>query len=271
MGEPSRIGLIGCVIGIAACLGEDPAIVPPERRSSTEDGGLGAVSDASADRTESTQTCVALPEGARAWWTGDSVLDDRTGAYPLTVSTPSYAPSHVGDGFRVTSFETSPLTANTTAFGGLPGLTVEAWIKVEALIGGLARIADYNSSTNGSDDGWSLRLDGGKASFAVSGTGGGSITSGPTLPLGVFRHVAGVFTSGAVRIFVDGNKEGDRPIAATATGAGMATSKVRLGSSADTARDRFGGVIDELAIYGRALSDAEIKGIFDAGPRGKCK
>jgi hypothetical protein len=49
------------------------------------------------------------------------------------------------------------------------------------------------------------------------------------------------------------------------------STRLRIGAYLNCCANRFDGLIDEVAIFDRALSAPEIQAIFDAGSAGKCK
>src|SRR5262249_49160715 len=82
-----------------------------------------------------------------------------------------------------------------------------------------------------------------------------------------FHHVALTYDGTTVKFFVDGVLESSEPL----TGAVRDTSFPvligrRSGSGFDGHGDDLNGLVDELAVYNRALSDAEVQPIA-TGPR----
>ena len=76
------------------------------------------------------------------------------------------------------------------------------------------------------------------------------------LDAGVFHHVAGTYDGRVMRLYLDGVQVGRLAVSGK-VGRG---SDVELSSSSET----LNGLLDEVGIYDRALSAAEIQGIFDA-------
>ena len=79
-----------------------------------------------------------------------------------------------------------------------------------------------------------------------------------------FHLVAGTLDGQDLKIYVDGVLEGS--IAFTGTPAGN-TRDVLIGKHFTLGRF-FGGLVDEVEIYDRALTDTEIQAIFKAGKKG---
>jgi len=95
---------------------------------------------------------------------------------------------------------------------------------------------------------------------------GGAIF-GPALQTGRWYHVAVTNTGTKVKLYLDGKlvASGDLPIN---TPGG---TKLFMGSLPDEPAKRLDGLVDEVEIYNRALTAAEIRAIYQAGSKAKCK
>jgi len=79
-----------------------------------------------------------------------------------------------------------------------------------------------------------------------------------------WSHVAGVFNSGHVRIYLNGRLEAEKHIdfprlGGSATGPPFTVGWVKVG----TGKYFFEGALDEVMLYNRALSDGEIKQLYN--------
>ena len=139
--------------------------------------------------------------------------------------------------------------------------SVAAWFRV----GGGGR--DWPAIVAKGDGAWRLHVE--------ARTGRLSFGTFPAQPLDLFSHTRatdgrwhlGVAVyepsdGGVKKLFIDGRLEAtqeiDQPIAAT-------DAHVFIGENADRLGREFFGLIDEVAIFRRALSEAEVKAMFDAG------
>jgi hypothetical protein len=93
---------------------------------------------------------------------------------------------------------------------------------------------------------------------------------GGVIPLNTWTHVAMTFDSSTGRLIAYIN--GQAVSTVVSPGAILATSRNVLIGREDSFLPRaFTGAIDEVGIYNRSLSAAEIQSIFGAGGNGKCK
>lgn len=92
---------------------------------------------------------------------------------------------------------------------------------------------------------------------------------------GAWHHVAFVREGATGRLYVDGAMVDERdyppgPLAVAAGGLLLGQEQDCLGGCFDP-NQAMDGMVDELAVYGRALASEEIAAIFDAGEAGKCQ
>jgi len=141
------------------------------------------------------------------------------------------------------------------------GFTYEAWVKKR---GGQTDAAVMGSWTSGADGGpmiWAdhvvgrYRLTLGKAPLDEY------LDSGRSPAIGQWEHLAATYDGAVARFFVDGVEMASRPFAGN-----MGDSDVwRLGAYGASPGGFFDGVVDEVRIYDRALSAAEIQADMATG------
>jgi hypothetical protein len=213
---------------------------------------------------ERSVACLAPPEGILSWWRGEGTALDTMGANPGAL-TPgaTYVPGKVGQAFW---FDGQSWLEAPSA--GLPlgnaERTLEAWIRVDQLPAWeesfFAGYGAFGSST---------------ATYHFGSTWpnvffsqwGGNVTAG-LLHQGQWHHVAVTNVGNHVILYLDGVSviAGDLPMA---TPAGTQFLIGRIPGYLGDIR-RIVGAVDEVTIYDRALSAAEIQSIFGAGADGKC-
>jgi len=160
-------------------------------------------------------------------------------------------------------------------FGGNMPMSVDMWVyrtstsQTQHFIG---KRADCNGDGNGT---YQMGLD-----FVVSGDCGlffgqpdvlaNNVCSGVDLPLNTWTHLAGTFDGSTIRLYMNGQLIGQQ------TGASLGpsnTAPLLIGATSLACNPFYptGGLIDEVEMFNRALSQTEIQAIVDAGSFGKCK
>ncbi len=234
-----------------------------------EDGSVGPHGDAAASDAEASDaeagpiTCLPSPAGLVSWWTGDGVLTDHVGANDgISGSQKSATPvtfdaGYVGQAFALDggSYVQVP---NAPSLQLTSSITMEARVHSPSFGG---RIID--KITAGGADGYMLDTFQSKLRIII----GTAVVSSPTtLPLNTWVHVAGTWDGTTARVYVNGAEVASVPAASLPNN----TLALRIGSD-NTGATRFAGSVDEVAIYNRALSAAEIAAIVARGPAGRCK
>src|SRR5262249_28499153 len=100
------------------------------------------------------------------------------------------------------------------------------------------------------------------------------VESAPVPTVGMFHHVAAVFQQTdsshiAVNLYLDGQCAATKTYSGNLANTLSDTTPVTIGS-VSTSGSYFTGVIDEVAIYSRALSSSEILALYSASASGKC-
>jgi hypothetical protein len=139
---------------------------------------------------------------------------------------------------------------------GLTNFTVEAWIKPNT-VSGTPIILSRDGSTSRQ---FQFRLNAGKLEFIDLATVV-TASSAVTLTTGTVYHVAAVRNGTDIRLYVNGSLTGTPP---TSTGAMLSSSRV-LEVAVRVGANFFNGVIDEIAVYGSALSATRIAAHYTAG------
>jgi hypothetical protein len=223
----------------------------------------------------SNAQCVTSTEGLIAWWTGEGNARDTVG---------------VADGVLVNGVTLVPngLVSQAFAFDGVTGcttiahnsalqptnITVEAWIKTPGSTDMQLVVDKSHGPTN---DGWALHVmpDGRIVWGYGYGSGFPACFSTGTVDDDAWHHVAATLDGSMLRVFIDGAPDGTLAYPGSPVGN---TRPVHIGawytgdlsySSASFTR-HFNGLIDEVSLYSRALTAAEVQAIHAAGSAGKC-
>lgn len=227
----------------------------------TSIGDAGASDVVSAADGDAGDPCRA--PGLIAYWrldegTGTKASDCTPGAHHGTVMGAVWAPGKVGSGALAFTGDTVEL-GNPPAFQLIGAMTVSAWINVNRTdVSG--RILSKSSQ---SDRGWEINIEaGGTLEFKVArDTASYAQVSRPFPTLKQWKHVAGVYQPGtALRLYVDGTE-----VAATTSNVPAQQRNspldVRMGAMPNELCCRMDGTIDDVRLYGRALTAAEVRAL----------
>lgn len=228
--------------------------------------------------------CIPPPAGMVAWWPGDNNANDiQGGNNGILVGGATFSPSgKVGPAFLLDGINDYVRVPSSPSLNPAGSFTIDAWIYVTA-------DGTFPIVTKWGDSGpWS-----GQRAYALHTTPGRGLnfaisddanqwnnpfhtfhTPGGEVPLNTWTLVAGVYdqATGTRSIYVDGVQAATRtdpPITITAS-----IADLTIGNWLRAPFDEgyfFPGMIDEVEIFNRALSQAEIQAIFNAGSAGKCK
>jgi len=233
--------------------------------------GLGTISS-------EAQSCVAPPVGLVWSWSGEGNTLDARGRNNGTLQNgATYGPGYIGQAFQLSgNNSTRVLLGNPKPLQ--QDFTIEAWVKRASAV------TATNSPNGGSTDGLIFSYGQGGYALYIKGTTGklaiGQVGVSETIATNLavtdtnWHHVAVTqkgppFTGGTQAIFyLDGVADIPNGYAPPF----FFTTNAAIGSRGDGfGLNAFLGSIDEMAIYDRALSPADIASIYNAGTSGKCK
>jgi len=209
---------------------------------------------------------VPAPPGLVGWWRGEkNALDVMGENNGRIVGGVRYVPGEVGQAFEFNGLNAGVQLENSTSLK-LQDFTIEAWVKR----------SDANRTTIPAMYDNSAFLCFGELGYGFGPTHdgrllltkvgeGGVYSTGLRITDTKFHHVAVTKNGRSVTFYVDGVGEEAEPYDPDFVFETPAAIGARGGDMASS----FLGVIDELAVYNRALTPAEIKSIFAAGPAGK--
>ncbi len=208
--------------------------------------------------------CSTPAAGIVSWWRAeDDARDWCSGNDGTILGNTTFGPGRSGRGFVFDGAGDSIRVGNAANLQ-VQEVTIEAWIK-------------RSSATTISFDGGSGVIFGfgvggycfymnSQGRLAFSNLGSGIENLGPTVADVNFHHVAVSKSAGALVFYIDGIST-----ALPGYSPGFQFNTVAtIGSLSDGSGCTFFGIIDELAVYTRALSGSEIQAIYLAGGTGKC-
>ncbi|MBL7738170.1 MAG: hypothetical protein JNK14_03055 [Chitinophagaceae bacterium] len=141
------------------------------------------------------------------------------------------------------------------------GMTLEAWVNPSNLTGFKTVIckdrstgnftytmAANNNASNANNQRPSSRMRIGSGNIVVTGTS--------KLTLNTWIHVASTYDGGTFRLYINGVQVSSAAVTGNIT---VTANPLRIGGTTALAGQYFAGLIDEVRIYNRALSQAEIQ------------
>jgi hypothetical protein len=213
--------------------------------------------------------CVAPDASLAGWWPGNGTPTDGTGNNNGTpVGSAVYLPGMVGqafyfDGSNAIELPDSPLLEFTSQ------MTLEAWIRPDDVSSYSQALSKFGSAGHfayelGLAPGGVLRADvsGDGTTYDVLESASGLLSTG------TWFHVATTFNSGTWSLYLDGGLVASKIPSVSSIFAG-GTAPLTIGRDPGALQE-FHGLIDEPAVYSRALSAAEIQGVYQAGSVGRC-
>ncbi len=237
----------------------------------------GSVTSSNALLTVLNAACFAEPSGLVGWWRGEGDASDNIGTNNgILQAGVSFAPGEVGQAFNfgVPAANVRIPSSPTLNVGAGAGLSIEGWVK-PGDVNNDHPIVEYNSGNYGVtlwQAGSTVGHGALEADIRGADLGDHMIRSGAgVLSTNSLEHVAVTYdnASGNASLYVNG-----AIVAQTKLGAitPSTTGDLYFGYRPfDTgAGQYFVGRMDEISLYNRALSGAEVTGIYLAGNKGKC-
>lgn len=153
-------------------------------------------------------------------------------------------------------------TGLTSPFAVTDDITVSAWVFLHDVSADMSIVSAYDSATT---TGWALRYENtgtdGFEAINYEGAGNGLVTKVDAAEtVGGWHHVICVIYGNGrqPRLWVDGVEETTTGNAGTVTQLNEAATNIFIGVQSNVAADYFNGLIDEVAIWDRALNEAEV-------------
>ncbi len=236
----------------------------------------------SAGKCAPPPPCVTPPSGLVSWWRGEgNALDHIGGNNGEFVNNVTFTNGRVGQGFLFDGVNSYMRVPHHPSLNFSNAVTVEFWYNDLGSSGSyydLVAKTDLGGFNNGPIN-FTVQVEhagsrGVQLSFNDPTVGGGHEFSAylPVPTAGAFHHLAATFrqsdaTHVEMRTFIDGQLVKTLAVVANFSNAVNALPVTIGGKSTG---DFLRGVIDEVSLYNRALSEAEIQSIYNASSSGKC-
>ena len=195
-----------------------------------------------------------------SFWPGDDTANDFQGTNHGTLENgAAFGAGQVGRAFSFDGVDDSVLVPSINIGSSF---TVELWIFPRRASCFQYLVANgYNQTNFGA-----LYFVNNQLQYWQGNLPGGHIDSAPgSIALNAWAHVAVTYDGHFARLYINGN------LAAT-SGDHVETfnNQIRFGYAVFPADPHFQGSLDEVSLYNRDLSAAELQSIASAGPAGKC-
>jgi len=163
---------------------------------------------------------------------------------------------HAYDFNGTSAYIATPLNINPSE---MPTMTMTAWVWPRQASGEVN--AGRRQVLSHDDGGFDRSLLMEDAKWHVF-TGGSNWNTGAVADLNAWQHVAVVFEQNNVRFY----KNGHRYSFGSAPGSGTSLNKLIIGDNPSALNEFFDGVIDDVRVYSRALSQTEVNEIYTGSP-----
>jgi hypothetical protein len=207
--------------------------------------------------------CVLAPAGMVSWWSADGNALDIQGTNNGTATNITYAAGKIGQAFSFNGFSSFVQTPHSPGLNLTSQISILAWININSTgTNSAARVLDKH--TFSSSDGYHLLVATNRLQMKL---GSVIINGRTTLPLNTFALAAGTFDGTSLKLYINGVLDTNLNSSLV-----IPTNAVALRLGADLAGgSAFKGLIDEVMLFNRALSAAEIQSVYNAGTNGCCK
>jgi hypothetical protein len=237
------------------------------------------------DLTAIAPLCVAPPDGLVGWWPGNGNAQDIiTGNDGLLKGGTSFEPGKVRQAFSFNGIDSSVDIPQTASLNLNRQVSIEFWMKpaeentmdncCQGLVGTDYYLIEIAVGQINSETG---------VHFAIHSNGFYIHTSEKTntgykVKPGQWSFVVGTYDGNSLRLYINGREEVQVNYQGNIT-AMPSEGFLSIGSEDGRTRTAcpdcpgtryFNGLIDEVSIYDRALTSAEIQSIYAAGEAGKC-
>jgi hypothetical protein len=215
--------------------------------------------------------CVPAPSGLVSWWPAEGNAIDIVGGNNGTlINGAGFAPGEVGQAFAFNGVNQFVQVSNAPSLNPTNELTLEQWVNVSAYSASDAVIlsgkdclscqAGYSLGMTNVVGGWFFRAQLGLTSGYLE------LAGATPVQLNTWHHVAMTFDGSALKLYVNGILDGS----AVATGPLLPDAGAFVIGGQSSGSWDLNGRVDEVSLYGRALTAAEIQYIYDASSGGKC-
>ncbi len=213
------------------------------------------------------QDCVVPPSDMVSWWRAEGDETDFVDGNDGAGNGVGYAAGMVGQAFAFDGVDDAITIPHAVNQNLGTGFTVDAWVKPTSLGLGKVILQKRNVSNVGGFTFETSESQGLQFYIWVDGTYYWCITPSNVLSVGTWRHVAATYDGEEMKVFVDGV---ERMVSGVLASIDNSTEPLVIGRNVPTPSYVWHGLLDEIHLFRRALSAAEIMSIYQAGAAGIC-
>jgi uncharacterized repeat protein (TIGR01451 family) len=222
--------------------------------------------------------CVNAPSGLQAWYQGEGNANDAGGTNNGTLQgAVTFSAGEVGQAFNFNGANTGVQIPDSPS-NKPANITVDTWVKFNSLDSttsspGLQYLVFKKNTRTAGFEGYTLikdRTNGvDKLGFIITSANGpqASIRSTTAVSTGIWYHVAGTYDGATATLYVNGVAEASANVSFPLD---YSTRPLFLGTSGESFDGKLNGSLDEVHIFNRALSAAEIQSLYNAASAGIC-
>jgi len=240
----------------------------------------GVTVSSGADLTV-VRLCVPPPAGLIAWWKGEGNANDSAGrADGVLYRGVTFAPGEVGQCFSFDGINSAVNVPDVPALALTNSLTIECWLFVTngPTVPGMVL---FRGDTRSGLDPYYLSVEpnggAGSLNFIVVAPSNTGTSVSTVMPLGAWTHVAATLdnATGLMRLYTNAVLAAQkittlRPLGPLNPGSRPGVGIGNHSSQPAPFNYPFRGRIDEVSLYDRALTAAEILDLYNARTDGKC-
>jgi uncharacterized repeat protein (TIGR02543 family) len=228
--------------------------------------------------------CAQPPANLVSWWKAENNANDSIGTNHGTMRNgATFATGKVGQAFRFDGVDDYVSTPDSPIFDfGIDEFTIGAWINTATPLS-LMRLISAGSEADGEYNLWAFGYGshpywgtGNRLNFAIYDADGYPYTdlnsNEINLSADTWHHIAVVRSGSNLTFYFDGDVVGTANIGSINLRGGTTGAIIgaRYWTGPSNIIEHANGLIDEVAIFNRALTAEEIAAIYNAGGAGMC-